>query len=307
MADKKPQGNQITAYPEGDLDHQISINLDALEDFVNSHGVDYIHYKALPSPIGLKDRGDYRKIDAADVVASNGFIYKCAGEFTAAVVSNSKSKNPMDGGLFDESVARLIMPRYYNSKEGDSESKETIHLAPGDRLYIKDLETLVPNYQRLQYNPDNEDVPQFPIVKTEFLVDSRNIEYIQGKDFRVSNQGNIKWLSGGNNPGIDPDTGKGRVYGVRYLYNAHWYVLSIPKELRVGRVTEGGVRKPARMPYHAVIQREYVYHQQPNTKKNQPLVKKKEDYKPTRTKEEPFETKKEVPALNVNVSSLEES
>jgi len=308
MADKKPQGQQLESFPEGPLDHQVSINLDAQEDFVNSHGVDFIHYKALPSPIGLKDRGEYRKVDAADVVASNGFIYKQAGEFTAVTVSNSKEKSAMDGGLFDESVARLIMPRHYNSKEGDAESGRTIHLAPGDRIYIKDgVDTKVPNYQRMTYSPDGTDVPQFPIVEVEYLIDSYNNEYTCGKDFRVDKEGNIRWIDGGKNPGIDPDTGKGRVYGVRYLYNAHWYVLSIPKELRVGRVTEGGVRKPARMPYYAVIQREYVYHQQVKSGKGSTKVKKKKSKQPSRTKEEPEETKKPVAPIKVSISSLDES
>jgi hypothetical protein len=303
MAKKKPQGQQLTSFPEGRLGHQISINLDAQDDFVNSHGVDWIHYRAIPSPIGLKDRGEYRKVDAADVIASNGFIYKCAGEFSGVIVSNSKGKDMRDGGLFDESVARLIMPRFYNSKEGDSASGKEIHLAPGDRIFIKDLETKVPNYQRLQYNPDGVDLAQFPILEVEDLIDSRGIEYTCGKDFTIKD-GNIAWLPAGKNPGIDSDTGRGRVYGVRYLYNAHWYILSIPKEVRVGRATEGGVRKPARMPYYAVIQREYVYHNQVNSGNSK--IKERKDDKPSRKAETPVETKKPVAHINVSVSSLED-
>jgi hypothetical protein len=39
-------------------------------------------------------------------------------------------------------------------------------------------------------------------------------------------------------------------------------VVSLPKEVRITNVTEGGVRVPERMPEHAIIVREYVFHNQ---------------------------------------------
>jgi len=298
MADKKPKGNQLLANP--DSEWEVTINLDADERFVNGQGTDFVHYKAIPSSIGVKERGDYRKVDAADISATNGFKYKEAGCFTAMLVSNRKSKNAMDGGLFDESTARLIMPRFYN-KNGDSGGKR-IHLAPGDRIYIKDADVEVPNWQKMTYTPDNgEDVAQFPITCVEYLEDSQGVEYVAGRHFTLNKDGNIKWLAGQKNPGIDPDTGKGRVYSLRYLYNAHYYVLSIPNELRVGRVTEGGVRKTARMPYHAVIQREYVYHQKVKSKKPENIGK---DTK--RTKEEPDQKPTNYTPIKVNMNIVDD-
>jgi hypothetical protein len=52
---------------------------------------------------------------------------------------------------------------------------------------------------------------------------------------------------------------------MRYKYNAHWYITEIPNEVRVIQGTnENGDRVPQRMPYSAVIQREYVYYNQNN-------------------------------------------
>jgi hypothetical protein len=153
------------------------------------------------------------------------------------------------------------VPRYYN--ENATADGEEIHLAPGDRVFIKDLEVLVSNYQRMQYNPGDLDRAQFPISSVSHLVDSRNKEYKCGYHFKIQD-GHIKWVDGRDNPGIDPETGKGRIYSIRYKYNAHWYITDIPNEVRVIQGTEGDQRFPQRMPYSAIIQREYVYYNQNN-------------------------------------------
>lgn len=241
---------------------ELGFNLESQDQFIKSRGVVFQHWAAIPSPIGLKDRGDYRRSDQYDTITSNGMIYKKVGCFTASIVSNSKNKSPIEGGVFDYSTARLLVPRFYD-KENDGEEKE-IHLAPGDRVFVRDLELLVPNYQRMEFNPGGLDRAQFPIKCVNYLIDSRNVEYKQGYHFKLVD-GHIKWIDGRDNPGIDPDTGKGRVYSIRYEYNAHWYITQIPNEVRVVQGTSSdGERFPQRMSYSAIIQREYVYYNQNN-------------------------------------------
>lgn len=235
----------------------IGINLESQDEFIKNRGVNLEHYAAIPSPIGLKDRGDYRRTDQYDSTSSNGMIYKKVGCFTGVIVSNSKRKTPSEGGIVDYSTARLLLPRFYN------DNKE-IHLAPGDRVFIKDVDVLVSNYQRMQYDPGNFDRAQFPIKCVEYLIDSRGIEYKEGIQFKIQD-GYIEWIDGKDNPGIDPDTGKGRVYSIRYKYNAHWYITEIPNEVRVAQAFNADGEKVAeRMQYSAVIQREYVYYNQNN-------------------------------------------
>lgn len=263
MAKKEKKGIQARSLPKTPKDlFQVTMDLGKNDDLITQRGVAMEHWVAIPSPIGLKDRGDYRRSDQYDTITSNGMIYKKAGCFTAAIVSNSKKKTPSQGGVFDYSVARLLVPRYYDEKEvadGDE-----IHLAPGDRVFIKDLEVLVSNYQRMQYDSGGLDRAQFPIKKVEYLIDSTNKEYKCGYHFKIQD-GHIKWIEGKDNPGIDPETGKGRVYAIRYKYNAHWYITDIPNEVRVIQGTnDSGDRCVERMPYSAVIQREYVYYNQNN-------------------------------------------
>lgn len=263
MAKKEKKGLQVRSLPKTPKDlFQVTMDLDKNDDLITQRGVEFEHWVAVPSPIGLKERGDYRRSDQYDTITSNGMIYKLAGCFTAAVVSNSKSKRPSSGGLIDYSTARLLVPRFYNEK-GTADGEE-INLAPGDRIFIKDIETLVSNYQRMQYNPGGLDRAQFPVKSVQILIDSRNKEYKCGYHFKVQD-GHIKWIDGRANPGIDPDTGKGRIYSIRYKYNAHWYITELPNEVRVIQGTnKNGERVPQRMPYSAIIQREYVYYNQNN-------------------------------------------
>jgi hypothetical protein len=265
MSDRKPVGIQVDDIQRESPFVQHSLDLAKQDAFVTSFAVDFNHYKAIPSPIGQKDKGDYRRSDGVDTITSNGFIYKCGGVFSATMTDDKRDKKKSDGGFVDVAVGRLVLPRFYNAPgTPDMSNGDRIYLAPGDRLYVADpkADTKVATYHKMDYIPDADNIPMYPIVSIEFLIDSRNIEYKLGVDFCLTSEGSIRWEKGGKNPGIDPDTGKGRIYSIRYLYNAFWYVVSLPKEIRITNVTTNGVRSPERMPYYAEIVREYIYHNQ---------------------------------------------
>lgn len=266
MSDQKPVGLQLPTIGPTSPFGQHSFDLEKADAFVTSLGIDFVHYKAMPSPIGLKDRGEYRREDGIDVVSSNSMLYYCSGVFTATMTDNSRDQKRIEQGLLDPSQSRLVLPRFYN-KAATSDSKDRIYLSVGDRVYLsdKDADVRVPNYQQMSYEADIDNVPMFPIWEMDKgcpVIDSTGQEYVLGRDFCLTNGGNIRWSSTGKNPGIDPDTGKGRVYSIRYLYRAFWYVVALPKEVRITNVTTGGVRRPERMAEHAIIVREYIYHSQ---------------------------------------------
>lgn len=287
---------------------QISFNAEAQDDFVSSHGVSFIHYRAMPSPIGLKDRGDYRRSDSLDTISSNGFVYKKCGVFTAVMMGNGKRYAEGDGGMIDQSTARITLPRFYDI-DSPEHANEQIHLAPGDRIYIKDLEVSVVNYQRVDYNISGDDFLQYPALCVEFLMDSQGIDYKEGVDFKVNRYGNIDWIDGKNKPGIDPETGNGRVYSIRYRYNAFWYIANLINEIRVVNITDGATRKPERMAYQAMIQREYVYHNQVNDGKNEnkaPIEEKDKQMQQSRVAQKPTENiDPNKYKVKVNVSNFE--
>jgi hypothetical protein len=257
---------------------QESFDLNRMDNFVTGLGVEYIHYKSIPSPIGKRDRGDYRRSDGVDTITSNGMIYKCAGRFTATMTDNSRDRKRAGAGTMDPSEGLLVMPRFYN-KDGGIANGERIYLAPGDRIYVADpkVDVLVSNPQEMDYEQNIHNQPMFPIVRLELpIIDSRNIEYVQGIDFTITKEGDICWLASGKNPGIDPATNKGRIYSVRYLYRAYWYVTQLLKEVRITNVTIDNQRVPERASYHLLVQREYIYHNQNRgSDQNQNKVKDK--------------------------------
>lgn len=273
-------GDDIKVLP--DIIPDIKFNLEAQEQFGKDKGIVFEHFAAIPSTIGQIDRGDLRRPETLDTIAENGFIYKKVGEFVGTIVGNSKKQNNVEGGIMDQSTARLVLPKFYNEDCGGGKE---IALLPGDRIYPKKIEVKVPNYQKVQYNGGHADYLQFPAKSVVFLRDSNNIEYTEGVDFIVNSDGNIQWLDGKRNPGIDSSTGKGRLYGVRYMYLAFWYIQQLINEVRITNTSDSNA--PARLPYHAVIQREYVYHNKPRGENKE--IKPKNENKPSRTQEQPVQ------------------
>jgi hypothetical protein len=302
---KKARGPQQDTIPrQGDLP-QISFNLPKQDAFITSHGVQFEHWRATPSPIGKRERGDYRRSDQLDDQQSNGFLYDKVGCFTAVLTGNSKKRGQMDGGVIDASVGRITLPRFYDVNGGLANG-ERIYLCPGDRVYVrnKEIDTRIPNFHEMAFEPDRDNVTQFPVHKVERLVDSRGVDYRCGEDFTITQEGNIRW-SAGKGPGVDPETGRGRVYSVRYLYEAHWYVVQLINEVRIGNVTQGGVRKEERMPYHAQVVREYVYYNRMNSAKQTDYKHPKEDRK--RTNPGPgFDAKPNSPFVRVSMTDIED-
>jgi signal peptidase I len=222
-----------------------------------------MHWKAMPSPIGLSDRGDYRRTDDGnvDVITSNGYIYYLAGTFTATLVGNSRDqKRSSDSALIDYSQGYLILPRFYDCKE--NENKKRIRITPGDRIYCDpEADDLVINKELMTYSFDKDNIPMYPIMHMDGpIIDSKNAIYKEHIDFSLTKEGNIRWIPGGKNPGINPDTGEGNVYSLRYLYRAFYYITHLPNEVRITNITQGSERGPQRLPYHAIVVREYIFH-----------------------------------------------
>src|SRR3984957_6173336 len=295
----------VDVIPEGPY-VQESFDLKRMDDFVEGLGVEILHYKSMPSPIGKRDRGDYRRSDGVDTITSNGMLYHCAGRFRATITDNSRDRKRGGAGTMDPSESLLVMPRFYLPKPHEDNCNkqgctieehkrgDRIYLAPGDRLYIADpqqdgtpVDVLVSNPQEIDYQDGQDNIPMFPIVRMELpIVDSQNIEYKQDIDYCITREGNIRWVSGGRNPGIDPQTGKGRIYSVRYLYRSYYYVTKLLKEVRITNITIDNQRVPERASYHLAIQREYIYHNQNKGDKNNQLKPKD----PKREAQEPIES-----------------
>lgn len=238
-----------------------TFTVDAFDDFIRSQSLLFIHYRATRCPIGLIDKDDQRRPHEHHENCSNGFIYTLAGEINAAFANNNKKDTLMDIGRMNGSSAVIVLPRFYE-KSSLSESDRPILVAPFDRLYLKEDVIEVVHWQLNQYHVTGNDRLHFPVKTVIDLIDSRGNRYIQG-DFSVG-QGNIVW--GDTNPGIDPETNKGRVYSIRYTYRPFFYIKELLHEVRLSQVEDefSGERKVVRMPQSALIQREYAFQNEQN-------------------------------------------
>src|SRR5271165_401229 len=127
MSNRPPNGLQIDAITRFAPQIQESFDLRRLEIGLSTGlGADFKHYKAMPSPIGKNDRGDYRRSDGVDTITSNGMLYTCAGIFTATMTDNTREQKRSTGGVVDPSESKLVLPRFYNN----------IGVSDGNRIYL---------------------------------------------------------------------------------------------------------------------------------------------------------------------------
>lgn len=232
---------------------QVSFDVEAFDEAIRSQGVKLHHYRAMRCPVGLIDQYDIRRPHDDHSGCSNGFIYTFAGEVTCLFTGNSMQNQMQDMGFLDGSSVSITLPRHYDGTE------QTFYLAPFDRLYLAEESIVVPDWQLMTHHITGLDKLNRPAAAIQDLMDSTGKRYIQGQDFELM-QGQVKWL-GSNRPGIDPETGKGRICSVRFLHRPYWYVRQLIHEIRVTQAENPvtGERKIHKMPQAAVLVREQVF------------------------------------------------
>lgn len=234
-------------------DTGVYFDVPAFDNVITSHGVTMCHWAGIRCPVGLVDRNSGRRPHDDHEGCSNGFLYRYQGEVTCLFSGNSTTTNLNAPGLMDGSSVNITFPRFY-----DTDPDKFVYVANFDRLYFKEEKIQVVTWQLLEHSLTGSDRPQFPALCVLDLVDSRGVSYAEGIDFEVR-AGLINWL-GQNRPGLDPDSGRGRIYSVRYTYRPYYYVERLVHEVRVAQALNPvtGARESERVPVAAIINREYV-------------------------------------------------
>ena len=251
-----PKGNQLYTNM---LDYQVSFDKMAFDNLIRSQGVRMIHYRGIPDPTGMGSRGDNHAVHAVRQ-SIDGYLYKDAGEFTAFFSSNSNSYESQELGSMSSAAAYITFPDFYDDKPDCP-----VLINTWDRLYLKDIEIRVVTSQFVEASDSGIDRLQFPATCVEHLIDANGIEYLENRDFQITPEGHIKWVSQ-RQPGFNVNVGKGVVYSIRYRYTPFFVVNRLMHEIRVSQVTNPmtGKRSLERMPYQAQVLREYVFRNQNN-------------------------------------------
>lgn len=244
--------NSSTTYAIDLPSEQLSFDVEAFDELIRGQGVTFVHWRSMRCPVGLIDQFDQRRPHDDHSGCSNGFIYTKAGLVTCLFMGNSKDSQNNEVGLLDHSECRSTVPRYYDN------TNTPVHIAPFDRLYLGNEDISVTNWQLVEHNISGKDKLAFPPVEVQDLIDSKGVRYVQGTHFDLTN-GFIVWRMG-EAPGVDPETSKGKIYSVRYIYQPFFYVKSLLHELRVSQSENPytGERVVQKMPQTVALQREYV-------------------------------------------------
>ena len=256
-----PEGTQIpTDIPQD----QISWNKEAFDQMIESMGIRMIHYRAMPDPRGMASKGDNHDVLGIRD-SSDNFIYEEAGTLQVLFVNNNTQVSMESEGVVNFATAYMTLPTTYES------SGEAVLVAPWDRFYLKDIETRVINSQFVEASTTGLDRLHYPATCVEFLMDANGVKYCEGKDFQLTQDGDIKWLTQ-NRPGWNAQIGKGVVYSIRYRYTPFFVVSHLVHEIRVGQVTNEATfdRKVERFPYQCLVVRERVFYDT-NRDSNKPI------------------------------------
>lgn len=226
----------------------VTFDVAAFDDQIAANGIELVHFRSLPCPIGLIDRFDSRKPDHAQHAScSNGFIYKEAG-LVNAFVSNAGNRTGNEAiGRLPQAYAVGTFSRKYNNNE------QQFFARKNDRFYMADKNIVVPVEQTVQSSPEGFDKLDFPAEAVEYLVDSFGNEH--KNDFTLVG-GAIQWKT----PlPFDPKLGVGAVYSVRYLYRPFWYCTDLMHELRFANQFSSGEKATVSMPQQLQLVREQVF------------------------------------------------
>jgi hypothetical protein len=229
-----------------------SFDTDAFDNAIFSHGVQFLHYRAMRCPIGLATTTDIRKMHDNHPGCSHGFLYTLGGQITAIFTGNNAVDRQTTGGLVGDGVAQVTTPRFYDS------TQTPFYATKYDRLYLTEPGIFVTNWEVFECSITGKDRCSFPVEYVVDLVDSDGNRYAQNVDFTIDH-GMIVWDDRRRPKGPIPGDG-GVVCGIRYLYRPYWYVTQLMHEVRVARgEMPDGTSRVQRMPMSLAIQREYLF------------------------------------------------
>lgn len=253
MAKPSPTDQTEMQFPS----QAVSFDPEAFDTLIRTQGVDMVHFRAMPCPVGMIDPNDQRHPREHHESCSNGYIYTKGGNVICSFLSNSKEARQIDIGRLDGSSVTVSFPRFYE-KENVNAPDVPVQPAPFDRIYLKDEAITVVTWERFACSVTNIDRLRFPALHVTDMMDARGVRYAEGVDFTVV-AGKVHWNKG-RSPGQDAQSRRGVVCAVRYVYRPFWYVQKMMHEVRVAQVEDiMGERKTMRFPQQMLLQREVVF------------------------------------------------
>jgi hypothetical protein len=245
---------QQMEFPRGE---SVAFDAEAWDDAVDAHGLTFVHWQAMPDPIGLQGKNDVRRPDGVNNANSfNGFYYVKQGLVKAIMSSNTKEAKASTGGIVDSGVAQFTPATRYLCNV--TEEARRVYLSPYDRFYLKDEDIFVPRGELIEASINGLDRTAFPAEKVLNIIDADGISY-DSNCYTIIN-GMISW--GDNRPTFNVEANKGKVYSIKYLFRPFFYVHRLIHELRLQQVIDETTGEQRLIPVNqsCIVQREYMFH-----------------------------------------------
>jgi hypothetical protein len=263
--ESNPKNNQYLPQVYPDPFQSVTMNPDAINNFIDGMGIRFMHFQAIPDPLFKRAEDEPRRsfnqedsylFEKTNVYTrENGFLYFPKAIVVGIFMGNSKNLQSSSAGLHNFSTASISFNRYY---EGTT---EVVEMSEYDKLIPCEngMEFFTTSWQSLDHNVSGIDRLQYPALAVRIFIDSSGKTYKQDIDFTLID-GQIKW-TGSNRPGYDKNTGKGKVCSIRYTYKPYYFVRELSHDIRIRPSIDpdtGAVSAKA-SGMLATIQREYVF------------------------------------------------
>ncbi len=247
-------------------------SLQAFDANIRASGIKMKHFTALPCPVGRISKDDsLNKIHNDHSGCFNGHIYQFAGVVAMLFTGNGRHPRYEEGQTLAGSNVQATVPTTYD------DSNVPVIVAPWDLFRFDEPPYSVPQWEMVDSHEGGRDRLKYPAVSVLRVMDNRGLSYTSA-DYRVDAEtGELVW-TGQHRPGIDPDTGKGRLNSVRYTYNPFYYCSGLNHEVRILPVVDPttGERSMAQAPRTISLERETTFHsaeQDPESFAKTPIAK----------------------------------
>ena len=215
-----PGGNWVHQLPE-DYIKNIGLNGEVYENQIRHNGILMVHAKPMPCPNVVDiNSGDH---SPNCNLCDNGMVYYGHKECKVMFVGNSNQRSfTMQGSQDIDSASMIVPTKYLDGSDLDVQF--------ADRFICPLVGFKIRYYQRVEYSQTMKDRLHFPAIDVDMVFDGTT-QYKKDVDFTIE-EGHIRWIHSGRNPGYDMALDRGRVYSINYYTLPIFSVIHLPHQLR---------------------------------------------------------------------------
>jgi len=219
LVDKNQQSGLVPLGPIPSQAPVASFNANQFESLIQTKGFKAIHYRHAPNPDKRDVNGPTNPNSQA---AHRAFVY-----YKPQVLWHVPQSHKMEDALTAIGIwgKGSVMFNLSGTYEG---SDDIVHVRNRDLIVFPSLTDITE--ETFEYNPTGHQQLRFKVRGVDRLFDAER-EYVEDRDFEITEKGQIAWLRGGIRP--DFRENQGAVISIVYFYTPIYIIQSKVHSLRV--------------------------------------------------------------------------